>query len=435
MKLLKFNYLIIFLGIIVFASACKSDDDDSGIGGISVSGITATGTDLQTGTSTSVDLNGATAATNVPLDAVITLMFSKAVDAATATTSNITITQGGNDVPLNVTASGSDVTITPNADFERGLVYELNLSAGIKASDGGSFSAVARSFTTAGRAGIIPPNDASQTAYFGFNGDANSTVGGFTGSAIGVTYEEDRFGDQESAAYFDGDVSIIEVANGDQLMTESFTLSYWMKIDTTDHFNVPGTGLAGHFVLGIGDVYGCFVEVNSNLSGIKLTARYSRDDGTTSSNDFFVNADGKDGMNGGWVGIEFEEDLTGSGGFAPILQGQWNHILFTWDASTLKRSLYLNGQLMETDNFNLTTGLLNITGMTFDDSDAGTDIIGKGLAFGFNHDRMTTHWSDTNWGDYNKPGANHFKGHLDDVRFFSAPFTQADVTDLYNAEK
>ena len=434
MQLLKFRYVFILLGIFAVLSSCDNDDDDT-IVNVTISGITAAGTDLMTGNATTVDLNGATSAVDVPLDAVITITFSKEVDAATATSANISLSQSGTNITTTVDVAASVVTITPSAELERGLVYDLSLSAAIAATDGGAFTAIDRSFTAAGKAGIVPPNDVDQTAYFGFNGNSNSTVGNFQGSAIAVEFREDRFGNQESAAYFDGDVSLIEVPNGDQLMTQSMTISYWMKIDTTDHLNTPGTGLAGHFVMGIGDVYGFFIEVTSNLQGIKKTARYTRDDGTTTANDFFINADGKDGMNGGWVGVEFEKDLTSSGGFAPILQDQWVHILFTWDHTSLKRSFYLNGELIETDNFNLTTGLLNITGMTFDDSDAGTDIIGKSLAFGFNHDQATTHWDDTNWGDYDKPGANHFKGALDDVRFFSTSFNQAEVTDLYNAER
>lgn len=424
MKLLKISLLSLFAASLLFTVGCDDDDDANPV---TVTAITAAGTDLETGDPTTVDLNGASAAENVPLDAVITITFVKAVDASSVNSSSVSLTQGGAPVPSMVTVSGSAVTVNPDEDFDRGTNYVLSLSNAIKADDGGSFSAIQRSFKSAGRAGIVPPQDANQLAYFNFDNNVNSEVGGFTGVETGVSFDTDRFGQVESAARFDGDISIVEVANGDQLFTPSWTLSYWMKIDSNNH-------VGGHFVAGLGDVYGFFIEIGGGLGTYKFTANYSRSDGTVGANDFFFNGDGMDASNGGWEGIAYERDLSPDG-LAGLIADEWVHVVITYNAATNRRSLYINGLEMETDDLSVPAGTSIFTGLTFDDSNSGTDIVGNKLAFGFNHDKESTHWNDTPWGDYNKPDANHFKGWLDDARIFDVAFTAEDVTTLYNAEK
>ena len=56
-------------------------------------------------------------------------------------------------------------------------------------------------------------------------------------------------------------------------------------------------------------------------------------------------------------------------------------------------------------------------------------------AFGFSKARDASFWEDTDFGAYSKPGANHFKGSIDDVRFFNAAMTRAEAIQLYNLEK
>ena len=416
---------------LMLTQACKDDDP----GALAIASIVANGTDLMTGSATSVDLNGTTSATDVPLDAVITVTFDKAVDASTVNSTSVSLSSGSNAVSASVSAVGSAITVTPDADFERGKDYTLSLAATIKADDGGSFTAITRTFTAAGRADVVPPQEANQVGYWPFNGNANSSDGTQNGVETGVSYGVDRLGNVGSAAAFDGDVSLIEIPNGDQLLNPSTTVSYWIMIDTNGHYNVAGNGLAGHFVLGIGNTSGGFSEIFGSLSGMKMTWRYERMDGTTVANDFFFNGDGMDANNGGWVGVEYEVDLTGSGGLGALLQGKWAHLVWVYDAAVNKRHLYINGTLMETDNLGNTTGLADLVGLKFDDSGAGTDVIGKALAIGFVHDRTTTTWSDTDWGDYAKPGANHFKGMFDDLRVWKVALTASEVMELYNKEK
>ena len=430
MKLLK-NSLFLLTAVLLFIfQGCKEEVPEA----ITVLSIVAEGTDLQSGNTTTVDLNTASAVTDVPLDATIIITFNKEIDATTATSSNFMLNDGANSIAMTVNANGTSVTLSPDEDLVRGLTYSLTMAGGILGADGGSFSETTRSFTAAGRADVTPPQDAAQLAYWRLDGNAFSAVGNYDGTETSVTYGEDRFGNQASAAFFDGDVSLIEIPNGDQFLNSNFTLSFWMMVDSTNHKNGAGTGNAGHFVMGVGDVYGFFIEVGGTLGSMKFTGRYSKEDATTTANDFFFNGDGKDANNGGWVGVEYEKDLTSTGGLGPLIDQIWVQVVITYDAASNKRSLYIDGERMETDALGNTTGLATVNGLVFDDSGAGADIIGKSLALGFNHDKTTTHWNDTEWGDYNKPGANHFKGGLDDIRFFNVALSETEVMDLYIAE-
>ncbi len=409
------------------------DDDDSGPLSISVVSISGTGTDLQSGNNTTVDLNGASAATDVPLDVSIEITFSRDIDVSTVNSTNISLNGGSANPAINVTGSGSVATVTLQGDLERGEDYTLNLSGAILADDGGAFAATTRTFTAAGRAGIDPPNTANQTAYWQFDGTALAAVGGFNGTETAITYGTDRFGNIESAALFDGNTSLIEVANGEDLwIGESVTISFWMSIDTLDHLNTPGTGNAGHFIMGVGNFHGFFLEANGSANSMKLAPTYSTSDGMTGGGDVFFNGDGKDGSNGGFVAIEFEKDLTAEGEVKGLLAQKWAHVVWVYDGIENKVHLYINGELMETDNNNLVAARQNYNGLTVRD-EAG-QVIGRSLAFGFAHDMSTTTWEGTGFGDYTVTTANHYKGSLDDVRFFEVPFSATDVMDLFIAE-
>ena len=424
MKALKISlFSILALGLL-FSVGCSDDDDAQPV---SITSIVAEGTDLQTGDATTKDLNGASSAIDVPLDAVITVTFEKEVDATTATTSSITLAANGSNVDIGVAATGSTVTVTPSSELTRGTDYTLTLSDAIAAADGGQFSATSRTFTTAGRSEVVPPKASNQLAYWKFDGNLMSTNGTYNGEGVGLTYGTDRFGNVGSTSVYDGDVTIVEIPNGDKLVNESTTLSFWVKVDSVGH-------VGGHFVMGVGDLYGFFIEIQGGLGGMKLTGRYTHSDGHTLANDFFFNGDGQTAANGGWVAVEFEQDLSGSGGLGTLLDNRWAHVVYIYDAAINKRHLYIDGELMETDNLNEAPALAGVTGLAFDASDSG-DVIGTKLAFGFNHDRETTHWANEPWGGYSFPDANHFKGSLDDIRIFDAALSDSEVKQLYNDEK
>jgi hypothetical protein len=121
-----------------------------------------------------IDLNAATAPTNVPVNPTITATFTTDVDPTTATTSNITLTEDYDavSIPLTISASGKVVTITPTANLANGALYKLAVTTGLKASDGLAVTAISRSFTTLGS--FLP---AGVVAYWNFDGNANDQTG------------------------------------------------------------------------------------------------------------------------------------------------------------------------------------------------------------------------------------------------------------------
>jgi len=57
------------------------------------------------------------------------------------------------------------------------------------------------------------------------------------------------------------------------------------------------------------------------------------------------------------------------------------------------------------------------------------------LAFGFIRSRAGTLWDAEDWGGYDKPGANHFKGSLDDIIIYNKVLTEAEIGLMYNSGK
>lgn len=425
-RMIKLVSAMLFIGGIALVSGCGDDDGPSAL---TVVSIIAEGTDLESGDQVEVDLNGAAAATDVPTDAVITITFSKDVDPATATSSNISISSGSDAVAADVAASGAEVTVTPQEPLARGTELTLSIG-GVKAADGGAFASTTRSFTVAGRADVVPPHADAQVAYWRFDGDDTDALGEFDAdSRVSVTYTTDRFGQTESTASFDGDETIIEVPNGDQLLdTQDFTLSFWMKSNSSDVNDNGET--RGQFVMGLAGWFGFQFEIAPNYQNLKLAAQYAKSDGTTGSQDLWWSTNG----DLGWQGWTYDQDVSGAGGLAAIVKDKWAHVVVTYNAGTKVGAIYINGELRKSQDFNLygeTHPMYLVTGMAY----AGNPAPGNKLAFGFIQGSENRAIADDWANPVDTPDNNHFKGELDDVRIFHAAFTADDVADLYDAEK
>jgi hypothetical protein len=383
---------------------------------------------LTTLTAGTIDLNAATAPSNVPVNPTFTVIFSTEVDAASATSANITLVQDYDkaNVALTITVAGTTVTITPTAKLGNGALYKLSLGAGLKATNGTLITAIDRSFTTTGT--FVPPG---QFAYWNFEGNANDQVGTFNPSATGIvaiTYVDSRKTAAGKAASFDGVTSLIEIPNGDQLMnTNDFTLSFWVKTNSANK-------TTGHFVMGLGGWNGFQFEIMGAYDGCKLAAQYKFADGTSGSEDLWFNgaatATTKD--NGGWQGWTFCKDLTGSGGLAAVIKDKWALITCTYNSVTKVGTMYINGEKMKSQDFNLWPALdkkLGVTGLKYNGTATGNI-----LAFGFIQGRADKSITD-DWADPTKPDMNHFKGLLDDVRIFKKALTANEILLMYNSEK
>jgi len=418
-KILFFSILMTITAALVLVSCKKSNPEPLDLG------------TLMVGT---IDLNAAAAPTNVPVKPVITATFTTDVDAATATASNITLTEDYDNVsiPLTISASGKVVTITPTPTLANGALYKLAITAGLKATNGETFTAINRSFTTLGS--FLSQRGLS--AYWNFDGNANDQTGVYNAPTAGitaVTYVAGRNAASGQAAQFNGTTSLIQIPNGNGLInTSDFSLSLWVNEDST--------AKRDQFVMGLSAWFGFQFEINNNgnnkLGECKLAAQYSLTGGTSASQDLWFNggSTGTTKDNGGWQGWTFCKDLTSNNGTGVngLLAKHWAHIVCTYDHTTKIGTLYINGEKMKAQDFNLygtTHALYNATGLKFNGNAANNTFV-----FGFIQDKVSPTLLDT-WADYNNTANAHFKGLLDDVAIYHSVLTPALITLMYNSGK
>ncbi len=439
MKMIRTSFwsvLLVAASMLIFIS-CGSDDDggSSGPDGVTLTSLMASGTSLSTGADTTVDLNGATSATDVPPNSEITAEFSKELNASSVTTSSVTISAGGEAVDIVVTTSGSTVTITASSELPRGTDLTITFAGSITAADGGALAETTRSFRTDGRAVVTPPLAGNLHAYWKFDGDASDAMGTYDdGTEVAIEYQADRFGAQSSCAYFDGDASIIEIADADVMMDDAtdFTVSFWVKTNSDGHVNENGDP-TGHFVFGLGAFYGIQYEIFSSYHGSKFAISYENDT-TNFSEDMWFPANATDNTNGGWQGWDFAKSIDETT-MEGILKDTWVHVVYAYNATERKGSMYFNGELMKSFDFDLwpdgdpKRGTIGV-----DFRGAEPDVVNE-LAFGFVQSRAGTLWDSEPWGGYDITTSQHFKGWLDDFRIFHGAYSDTDVETLYNAEK
>lgn len=376
-----------------------------------------------------IDLNGATAPTNVPVNPSIVATFTTDVDAASATPSNITLTEDYDNlsIPLTIAVTGKVVTITPSASLANGALYKLAITGSLKATNGELLTALNRSFTTVGT--FLP---AGMVAYWNFDGNANDQTGTYNAAANGVidiSYVNGRNSASGKAAQFNGTTSLIQIPNGDQIENSSdFSISFWMKSDTTQK--------RSQFVLGLAGWNGLQFEYNSNIYGTqigqcKLAAQYSYTGGSTSQ-DLWLDGNGATKDNGGWQGWTFSKNLVANNGTGVngLLAMQWAQVVCTYDHTTKIGTMYINGQMMKAQDFNLYPApLLNATGLKYAGLAANNTLV-----FGFIQDKTSPTIGDS-WADYSVPANNHYKGQLDDVAIYHSVLTPAIITLMYNSGK
>ncbi len=431
MRTTKFLLGMFFITALVFFAACDEDDNgDVDPGPLNLTSVTAVGTDINSGEPVTKTLASGSTTANVPIDGVITIVFAKDVDAATANSTNITLTQGSTAVATTVVAAGSVVTLTPTADLAQDTDYTLTLTSAIAGDDGGLFTQTTRAFSTETEEEL----EEGLIAHWKFEDNADDLTGDFNGSnVIAITYVAGRSGTAGKAASFNGTTSIIDVPNGvDLVTTEDFTLAFWIKVNS-DNKKVDGTTPKGYFIMGFNGFRGFQVEMPDNRANTKMVAQYVRADDSKGSEDLWLDATG----NLGWQGWTFSEDLTDDGGLPAFVDDEWAHFVYVYDSESKVGSIYLNGELRKSQDFNLwpdDSPVKTVTGLTFNDQDAGVTVPGLGTEFalGFFCSSTTTAFD---FATYSNVDHNHFKGELDDVRIYHIAKTEAEVLAQYDAEK
>jgi len=388
-------------------------------------------TSLVTGT---IDINVSPPPVSIPVNPVIVASFNSNVDSNTADSANISMIQDYDSsvIVITVTSKGKTITITPAEELDPGTLYRLILKAGLKSTSGLVLTEVSRTFTTIGT--FVPKG---AIAYWNFEDNANDQVGTYNPTVKGIVniaYSESRNTAAGKAATFNGATSIIEIPNGDVLMNSpNFTLSFWLKTNSGGHVD-ENQNPAGYFVIGLAAFFGFEFEISADFSSCKLAASYDIGGGAVSE-DLMFPGDGKNKDNGGWQGWEFCKKLTGSGGVAGLLKDKWAQVVYTYEASSRRGTMYINGEKMKVANFSLWpegNDRRKITGLKYNGNLPETV---NELTFGFIQSRAGTFYDNDPRYGYDFPTSNHFKGQLDDIRIFHIVLTETDIQLMYNSEK
>jgi len=422
-QIILLSSLFIAVTLLIGSTGCKKKTDTT------VFALSTLIAQLIGGT---IDLNAATPANNVPTLPTIVATYTVGVDPSGVTATSITLIRDYDNtaIELTLTSSGSQIIIVPKVDLGNGALYKLHFNA-LLSTDGQTTPAIDRTFTTFGS--FVP---SGQIAYWNFEGNANDQVGTWNPSPTGIvdiTYTPSYKTAAGTAATFNGTTSIIEIPNGDQLSnTPSFSLCFWVKTNSAGHVDAGGNP-KGHFVIGLGAFKGFQFEIPADYSACKLAAQYELADGTTASEDLWYNGEGL--KPDSWQGWTFSKDLTGSGGVAAILKDKWAQVVCTYDGPSKVGTLYLNGEKMKAQDFNLWPAgdrKLGVKGLKWG---GVPPEVYPTLAFGFIQSREGTLWATEPWGGYTFPTSNHFGGWLDDVRIYHKALTAVEIDLMYQSEK
>jgi hypothetical protein len=413
-QIAKISSLLLVTVLLIGMIGCKKDDE-----------VTFELTSLVSG---NINMNLAQSATNIPINPTIVAGFALDVNAASVTATSVTMVAeyGAKAIELTLTVSGNAITIVPKTTLGNGSKYTLTFN-GVAATDGQTVAGVIRTFTTEGAFAPDGP-----IAYWNFENNADDQMGTYNpmaGGVIDITYEPSVKAIAGMAAKFNGTTSLIRIPNGNELDDCSdFSLAFWIKADTTKH---------AQFVMGLAGWYGFQFEFNSssddNKGMCKLAAQYKFADNTSNSEDLWFNGNGSTNANGGWMGWTFCKDLwTGGSSVNAIMADKWAFVTCVYDATTKIGTLYLNGEKMKAQDFNLWPvgdPKTTVTGLKYNGAVGNNTFV-----FGFIQDKDNPTIPD-DWAKYEFPENNHFKGLLDDVRIYHRPLSQTEITMMYDSAK
>ncbi|HSH25111.1 MAG TPA: Ig-like domain-containing protein, partial [Massilibacterium sp.] len=318
----KVSSIILLFSVILFSFiSCDNDDDD-------VTELT-----LLTLTSGDVDLYGATVAVNVPVDQPIVAVFSTSIDEATVANA-ITLTKGGSDVDFTTSVDGETLTITVTGGLITGTNYSLGISAALKSTQGAIFEAATVTFTTMGVGIDTPPQSNNQVLYLQFDNSIVDIVGGHTDAYSEVTYSEDRYGNTNGAASFNGTGNVVEIEYNNDLIPQDITVSFWMKVEPLDREGTEGVPRA---IFGLGANNGYFVEYFNFswgdpltwVEGLKFVTNHINE-GTNVSE-----------YGNNWDEYKGEGEPDGNytltnvqGSVSEMIDSKWVHMVFAYNSST-----------------------------------------------------------------------------------------------------
>ncbi|WP_299556325.1 LamG-like jellyroll fold domain-containing protein [Seonamhaeicola sp.] len=422
----KNNIKSVFALLITSLTLLNCSEDSNSVGLI-ITSISAEGTDINTNQAVTLDLNAATGAVEVPLNATITIELSDAVDVNSVSSTSLKLSLNGVEVATNLIVSGNSIVMDPVSDLDQGFIYDINFENGITSSSGTALTSTARFFKAIEKAYDPFPQSNNLVAWWRFDKKVTPSIGNFVTAYEQVGYDTDRFGNANGAASFGG---ATEAGNGDVVAFEandafispSITIATWFKIDPADYD-------VSRYVFGLAAERGYHMHINPNMAIDYRTSHVVTTDDNNHTSWFAIT--GELGS-AGWPVHEFIQDYQGS---MPdlIADGEWHQIVMTFDASTSHQSFYVDGTLIIKRNLRSdVSGFIDIQyqdiGVWDGDSPSGLD---AGLAFGFGGSPAN---KATVWIDY-ATATNTFKGLLDDFRIWNVALSPEDVLLVYNNEK
>ncbi len=426
--------LIGLIGLLTF-SGCKDDDPSA----LAIISITSTGTNLTTGSSQTVDLNGATSPTDVPTNGVLTVTFSKAVNGATVTSTSVTLSDGTTNVPLTVATTGAAVTVTPTAELVRGTLYTISMTSAVIATDGGKFTTASRTFTTAGKKPPVVPQASKLVVYVPFEGVVADKQG-HTVLNSAVTFVADRFGNFNGCADFNGTTNYVGIQYAADLSNANTTVSYWIKLPASqaykDHIGLTSTGTKQYVTFAIGGNNGTYHEWNRftccdlgfDIDVLKYFSNHKNSGSASTLAGSSIEMK-NEGNPGGDKTVEVNN--------IPWLEsntGKWMHIVTSWNAATRTKSFYINGvpstvyKLTPSAEYALNDATIDAAGIDLDATNSKNLYLGSGVPF----------WATktaTGITPFRSGIPFAFKGQMDDFRMYSVALSNAEVLALYEAEK
>jgi len=217
-----------------------------------------------------------------------------------------------------------------------------------------------------------------------FNNDyIDASSNGYDAIPFGTSFSSDRFGNNNSAVFFDGVDDFVEMANVNALKPDfPFSMSLWINPSSvTDPTINTAYGVLNH----------CFVENNYHGGWIIIT------------NDGRARVGIGYGDGSGCTGPPCRRSFTSICG---IRENIWIHIVAIWDSPTSNR-IFINNELQMTTTSG--SGDLNIA------YDNVPGVLGK---------------TDSN----SLPGFadNHFFGAIDDFQMWDRVLTENEIAELYD---
>jgi hypothetical protein len=225
-------------------------------------------------------------------------------------------------------------------------------------------------------------------AYYPFNGNANdATTNGLNATVYSATLTTDISGKANSAYYFDGSTSYIQVPNNTLFSPGTFTYSAWVNLEQGT-FNVFYPIITkGDIQDTIGLQYSLTITCDSNLVPDTVYNAVK----TADCNEYFANSELND------INASFTFNF-----------GTWYHVAASYANGTEK--VYVNGNLItQNTGINTKSALACTSPLTI-----GAEVVEVGFSAPY------------------YLGTSYYEGKIDEVRFYNRALADADVKQLYN---